>query len=165
MNEVFIMGMFAGVANAKMSEAQPPLTDGKFRVKFQRCIAKKLFKGGNAFIAEFTIVQSSDLVKHPVGALRGWVQKMEPAEIALGSLKAFGSAVLGVDPRDNAKVEAEIVPILEKSLDAAVSPTENAFGGLEVDVQVDTIQTKPTAKDPQGHPFTKHAWIPIPAAA
>jgi hypothetical protein len=147
------MGLFAGVDKAKMTTKLPPLTQGKYRLKIEKCQMIKVFKtGGNAFISEFEVVKS-DTAAHPVGSKRSWYQKMEPSEIALGSLKQFAASFLGVDPRDPTKVDAEISPTLEKDLEAAVGPG-NGFAGLVSDVQVDAVKTK------ENKDFNRHSWIP-----
>jgi hypothetical protein len=147
------MGLFEGVESAKMQENNPKLSTGQHRVKIEKCLAKKGFHG-NAFICEYRVITSGH-ASDPVGSLRGWTQNMDKNEaIALGNMKAFAAACLGVNPKDQAKVEAEVSPVCKKALEESISSAQ-IFKGIELDVQVD-----PEKKTEKGL-FTKHTFAPV----
>ena len=154
------MGAFAGMRDAKMYETGTPLTVGVFAVEINKCILKNTRKSGLAFIAEMTVIETSDPAKHPAGSKRSWFQKMADLDVAHGSLKTFAAAILGFDPRSQKEeVKAKLDPEIEAIMDAACDEHQ-VFAGKKVRVECTLTKTKEKKID-----FTRHDWSPFVKAA
>lgn len=148
-----MMGMpnlWAGLNVAPTFEGGTYLGPGVFDVQVDRCLLKQTQKSGIGFIAELTVLESSN-PDHPVGVQRGWFQKMNTAP-SLPAVKAFLLAVLGIDTDDAAKV-ADVSGKLE-TLMPRIAGAENILAGWRVHVQCTMIKTG------KGGDFTRHDWEP-----
>lgn len=128
---------FAGVNSAPTTTQGSYLEPGRYKLKIGKCIYKKLFKGGDAFIVETTVVESSNPAI-PVGGARTWLQKNN--ESFKASVKLFCYAACGFDVRDEKQEKA--IKDLEQHTETILMKaiTDNALAGREVYVDV-------TAKD------------------
>lgn len=160
------MRYMQGIGGAKVFERGEFLTDagpsptepgkrlpGKFSLSIIRTLVKQTQKSGVAFIAEMVVVESNTSA-HPVGANRTWFQSFKSPQIAMGAIKAFTAAALGVATND-----ADGLRGLESTIEGVMSEVEeghsNPLEGLTVDVTCRLIQTEKTGSD-----FTVHDWAP-----
>lgn len=152
------MGLFEGVETAKGMEKNPKLGQGVHTVEIQSCQTKNGFFG-NVYIVEYKVLESGNTADIP-GCIRGWTQNMDAKNVTekdakLGALKAFAAACLGVDPKDQVKVDKDVVPVVKKALEQSVS-SDQVFKGVKLRVQVD-----PTRKTKAGQDFTPHSFAPV----
>lgn len=149
------MGAFkgTGLRNAQVFEKGVYLQPGNFKLQITTCLTKKTLQSGNAFIAEFKVLESSDPQAHPVGSKATWYQGIDNILVAYPSLKTFVYSVLGFSyPRDKEKCLAEVDPVIEDLLDEAID--KGAFNGKTVEVQT-YLKKKEGKQD-----FTVHVWLP-----
>lgn len=130
---------------------------GKFRgvLEVKRTIAKETVRSGIGFIVEFEIVESNMRTAHPVGSKCTWFQKMSDKTVAFPAIKAWAAAVAGYQVHEREAIEADVSPMLEKTLTHATdNPADNDFVGVLVRVETEMIKTR-NDKD-----FTRHDWQP-----
>lgn len=142
----------------------------KGAVQIKRCQWHKGFQQDLAFIAEYEVIESN-LPNVAVGASFSWYQgKLEDKKMrktALGEIKGFIAAVLGIDPSDKAAVDSEVAPQLQGLIGsgpgderAFVTGTDNGFENECVRVETWNKVTRENKKD-----FTKHKFTPYQAVA
>lgn len=154
-------GFFSGANNIDPSSSLPffpPNFSG--RVRINRCKGIMPLKGGQAFIAEVTVLTSNLPETVFVGAKHSWYQSIggKFVDTAYASCVAFLYAALGLVPgRDQAAIN-DIRPQQDMHLNNIVADN-NPLEGCEV-----ILQTSSKAKK-NGEPFTLHVWSAVPAAS
>lgn len=140
------MGLFSGIGSDKIKSQQGGVwfEPGLYLVK---CSAVKMGvkREGNRpfFVAEFTIVESSN-PKHIVGSTVSWMVMMDAyIETALGNIKGFAAGIWNVDEKT----------VDEAAVEAMVSKA-NPCNGLMVRAEATVIKTK------KNDGFTKLKWTP-----
>lgn len=139
-------------------------------VRIKRCHFHKGFEQDLAFIAEYEVIESN-MPGIAVGASYSWYQgKLEDKKMrttALGEIKGFIAAVIGIDPGNKSAVDAEVAPQLRTLIgnglgdtEALITGTANGFEGECVHVETWNKVTRENKKD-----FTKHKFTPLKAAA
>jgi len=164
------INLFAGVRNAKTSERGAFLKPGKYKVKINRVVNKRTRKNYDAFIVEFSILESQYAKKkaEAIAALGGreydpatmelalpsqegasasWFQSLADIDIGFGSLKSFAAGILGCGSED-----PEFLGSVERFLSEAVNA--NGLNGAVVPLEVVEIQTK------KGGTFSLHKFGP-----
>ncbi len=125
--------------------------DKLYKLKVVRTFIQETKAKGDAFIAEFEVVESNS-DKHPKGTKVSWYQSLLSKDIAYAELKKFMYAVLGVDEnKDSKRIATEIDPGLDEAMNEAVNT--NALEGAVIKCQTQGITTKA-----KGLPFTRHNW-------
>jgi hypothetical protein len=143
---------FRGLREAKTFNSGSFLDNGRYRLKIQKCIYKKLNAGGNAFIVEATVLESTN-EKHPVGAQRSWFQKEN--ESFQSAVKLFCYAATGFDEKNavhEKRIKTEVEPNCETIMLKAI--TEDLLKGREVFVDVTSKPKKKTEGDFSLHTFS-----------
>lgn len=131
-----------GFGNAEVTKKGNYLTPGRYVLRINNTPLISLFGGGEAFIVEGELVESSDPEKHPVGAERSWFKSLKFAKSAFGEMKAFMYAVLGYDPstaEGKAKIEA-LQPTIEAAMQSVIE--QNRFRGQLVRIEVTPREKK-----------------------
>ncbi len=149
------MNPFAGLNQAKTSQSGTYLTDGRYKLKINKCVYFKTQAGPYAFIAEMVVTETSDAAAHPVGAARTWYQADN--ESFKPELKGFYYAATGynhTDPAQEKFIKDNIEQRSESLMQKAV--THQVLTGREVSVDVTTKKQK---KDPTKD-FAKHVFAP-----
>lgn len=153
-----------------------PLTEGEYLVQIEDVIHKKTQKKGEAFIVEYTVVESSEPEKHPIGVKRSWYQSMQNGPVALGEITKFMYAALGYDAkRDETRIKTEVTPFLKQMTQAACNkPYKDSttgkdvpgkiFNGKGVKLRVTMLRKAPNAaallKDPNSKGFVNPRFSP-----
>jgi hypothetical protein len=148
---------FAGARSANTSQQGNYFSPGRYKVKIKNCVYRPTQNSGDVFLVETQILETSDPIKHPIGADRTWIQGTKNKNVYLSAVKAFAAAAVGLDlknPEHQAVFDAKVVPQVEETLLAAI--TKNALGGriLWVDVTEKEKKTKP------GENFNLHTFGP-----
>jgi hypothetical protein len=150
--------MFDGIENAKSGDRLPRLGFGCHLVEILTVKGITKISGkGTALITRYKVIESGNAAD-PVGAERDYYQEINT--FSLGYLVRYAAACLGVDPNDSNAVDAQVRPIVKKTLDAAIS-SDQVFRGVRLKVQVDP---KPD-KDIKDKIHANHTFYPAPAAA
>lgn len=149
------MGALAGIGSAQVTIKTPTLDPGQYKIQVVSG-GVKLFRspanGTDFFIVNAKIVES-DNPAHPVGALRGWVCKITGNLSALGNIKGFMAAGIGIDAT-TAKPEALDV-ITESAIEQVIA--NDLFKGLVLNLRVHQVTTR------KGDPFNVHTFSPLAA--
>lgn len=152
------MGIWDGVQNAQIFERGTFLEEGHYKARIKRCLDKTTRKSGQAFIAEFELIESSNQAKHPIGQTASWFQKLTDKDVAFPAIKAFVAAVLGYDMsnkshRDHfeANVGPQLVQILNHSCDEKINYLKDKV------VEIDVVKVTTT----KGLPFSRHTFTPV----
>lgn len=152
----------AGPFSPKFDNRDPvskvPFFKAGFRGQLQidKCIHMTTRKGDAAFIAEFTVLSTSNPNEFPVGAKRSWYQSLKE-ETGHDAVILFLYAALGLDKaRDGEKIAKDVAPKQSALLNAAVGP-RNILATKKVALETAEITTK------AGKPFTKHIFTPAAA--
>lgn len=158
------MKFFKGLNDADASGTRyPKLGEGTYTVKCIDMVVEPTRQLGNCFFFEFEITKSTN-AEHVVTAKRKWMQKLSD-DTALPNLKAFLYAILGRD-KTNPEDEAAIKKIDEKAEDLMEEACEKktisgeSIKGLEVEVDVALVRTKPKKDAPDGYLYGRHTWKP-----
>ncbi len=121
-----------------------PLSEGTYLVKIEDVIYLQTQLKGDAFIVEYSVLESSDTAKHPLGCKRSWYQSMQNKPVAMGEIVKFMYAALGYDQkRDEARIATEVTPNIKQWTQAACK--QKVMNG-KVNVRVDVRKKPPTAK-------------------
>lgn len=155
----------SGIAEAALFEQGKYLEPGKYVLQINKIIEKKLRNNkGAAYIAECTVVESSDLKNHPVGSKASWYQDLG-VDAAWGAIKEFAYATLGLkwpDQKDQCLALNEKgpdgKPLIQKLVEESVE--QNAWKGRRVGVETYHKTTKERKVT-----FTVHRWEPVAQAA
>lgn len=147
---------FAGARNAPVFERGIYMEpNNKFLLKLTRTFVKATREKGDAFIAEFEIVESTSPTQK-VGSKVNWYQGLVKKDIAFGSIKELFYALLGKSLQNNAEeIRRDIDPEIEELMQEAV--TSNSLADTLVRCQTSVRVTK-DKKD-----FTQHTWSPAAA--
>lgn len=149
---------FAGLAQAKTSERSAYLNPGLYKVQVKKCIWKTTRGKGDAFIMEFTVLESNfDPAVHVLpngqkvagapnetGTTAAWYQSCQDRDIGFGALKLFAANITNSDPEDP-KFVAQVEGLMGSFL-------AGALDGVTLNVEVTTILTK------QKKDFSLHKW-------
>lgn len=133
------MGLFSKIKDAKSNGGGIYFEPGTYLVE---CVAVKTGKTREGdrpfFVAEFTILESSNPAR-PVGTSVSWMVMLDKyLETALGNVKQCVAALFNVPEND----------VDEAGVEAAIGP-DNPAKGAKVKAVASTIKTK------KGDPFTK----------
>ncbi len=160
--------LFAGLSNATVFENGEFFKAGFIgTLRINKCLCKDTRAAGLAFIVEFEVMSSNNLVTPgpdnpamlpdaPVGASRTWFQGMKDMAIALPACLEFYSTVLNVD------LKAPNAMDLKKAIQDCAPRyygQENALQSLFIDLETYNKQTKKNTN------FTRHSWSPFDYAA
>lgn len=146
---------FSGVENAQIFERGnflPP--GGKYRLRVMRTIVKKTRKSGDAFIAEFEVIES-DLDEVKVGSRYSWFQKLVDTDVAFPAIKEFIATLLGFDVRDKEGMKefnGKVKSVLQEASEEYSKEEDHPLHGLEILCETYQKETK------QGKDFTVHSW-------
>lgn len=137
--------LFDGIDKIKVgNQSGTPLTEGEYLLKITDVQHLRTLKKGDAFIAEFEVVETSDPQKHPVGTKRSWYQSMQNQPVAIDKIKKFMLAVLGYEPkRDEQRITTEVDPYIKAWTAAAC--TQKILNNQQVRCSVVLKQPKPEA--------------------
>lgn len=120
-----------------------PLTEGDYLLRIEDVIFLNTQMKGDAFIVEYTIVESSS-PKEPVGAKRSWYQSMTNRPVAMGEIVKFMYAALGYEQkRDEARIATEVTPNIKAWTNAACK--EKILNG-KVNIRATVRRKAPSAK-------------------
>ncbi len=120
------------------------LTEGSYLVKIEDVIFLNTQMRGDAFIVEYTVLESSDVAKNPIGSKRSWYQAMTNKPVAMGEIVKFMYAALGYDQkRDEERIKTEVTPNIKRWTQAACK--EKVMNG-KVNVRVDVRKKPPNDK-------------------
>lgn len=137
------MGLFGGIDKAKSSSGGVYLLRGVYALECRVNKTGKSREGRPFFVAEFTILESSN-PERPVGTSASFMVMLDKnIETALGNIKGYAAALCNV-PED--KVD-------EAGVEALVSAA-NPGAGMKVRVECTDIKTR------KNEDFTKHTWTP-----
>lgn len=129
------------VADAKLSDRLPKLTDGEYVLEINNCLTKEDGTHGPRYIVEMTVIESANPA-HPVGAQRSWNQKLSGKKWE-SNLKAFTLAALAVDAK-NPAVDAYLKTEKGKTtINSALTKSQtsdNPFRGKHVRATAQTIE-------------------------
>ncbi len=132
--------------NAKL----PHLTTGEYALRIEDVSYLKTKRAGEAFIVEYTVLETSNPEAHPVGCRRSWYQPMQDEVVANGQVAKFVWAIYGYDPkRDKARAEAELTPVIRKRSNEACTPNaegKKLFNGTAV-VRASVFKKAPNDKE------------------
>ena len=145
------MGVFSSVKTVPLTRGGTYLEEGRYRVQIDSC---KMIRGrgGDAFVCEFSVLESSNPKSHPVGSKASWYCGLTKVpEAALRDIVLFAAALFGIDTDDKEKIREEIT---EEVLEWLVMDS-NPIGKQEVRMTVG-VKKKPT-KDGRGV-FSVHTW-------
>lgn len=152
------MGMFDGMADAEVGQSRCYFLPGEYLCQV-RWVLFKNGRNGKFYIVECNIVESGN-PERPAGTSASWLQKMDgnASEVALGSIKGFLAACMGVDPNNKDAVREVFTDAQGQDVSAAVAEMsiadENPMAGTVVRLRATQGETK------QGKPFTYHDWFP-----
>lgn len=146
--------MFEGLDKKEVSgnSRHPALGVGDFVVRIEDVIFLKTRGKGDAFIVEYTVVESSNPEKDPVGAKRTWYQSYQDVDIAQGETLKFMYACLGFDAkRDRDRIKTEVTPNIKAWTFAACNddPSKGRtkmLNGQGVNIRVNVWKKPPNAK-------------------
>ncbi len=97
-----------------------PLTEGEYLVQIEDVIFLQTQLRGDAFIVEYSVIDTSDPAKHPKGVKRSWYQSMQNKPVAMGEIVKFMYAALGYDQkRDEERIKTEVTPNIKAWTNAA----------------------------------------------
>lgn len=143
------MGIFGGIKTAKSTEGGLYFAAGdRYVVEIQRIKSDKTRKGIPFFVVECKILHSYN-GKMAKGTQPSWMVTLDK-DAALGNIKQFVEAVMGVDMNQVSDVEAE--------------QSVEMICGSEQPLAGDIVVTETWNKDTQaGGKFTRHKWM-LPTA-
>ena len=154
------MGRFSGVASVQTNQGGLYFLDGDYEVEVEETKMVRNRKGIDCFIISATVLKSTNS-QRAVGCKPAQVIPMKPDLLptALGAIKAFAAAVMGIENPDGYKEECKKGEgqdeandrFWEESLEALVSDEQPAKG-TKLHLNVATIKTK------AGNDFSKHVW-------
>lgn len=145
-------GLFGGIGDAKIGMGGLYFLQGLYRVRIIRFFAMESRKKEDLVIAECEVL-ASDVAERKVGMKPSWVVNLKQ-DAALGNIKGFLAACLGLDPNDTEAVNERIT---EDFCEEAVSE-DNPLAGIEVNLEAVNIKTR------ENNDFTLHKWSPAEAA-
>lgn len=99
------MGLFSGLNQAKVGNSGVYFLPGTYVVECQKIHIVNTRAGGNLFVFESKILESSR-EERPVGSSCSWAVKME-LDAAEGNIKELLAALSGKNPRDEAALQGE----------------------------------------------------------
>ena len=139
------MDLFDGIENVVPgNQSNPPLTEGQYLVKIEDVIHLKTQLKGDAFIVEYSVLETSDPAKHPIGSRRSWFQSMRNLPVAMGEIVKFMYAALGYEAkRDEERIKTEVTPNIKAWTNAACS--KKVMNG-KVNVRVNVRKKAPGDK-------------------
>lgn len=130
------MGIFSGIEDATVMQGGVYLLPGKYTLRIEACKIGKSRKGEEFFVAEFTILSSSN-AQRPVGSRCSWMV-MRRFDSFLANVKGFIAAALSC-------TEDEVTSQVSEGI---VGPEQPLTGSL-IEAQAVEIMTK------KNLPFTK----------
>ena len=152
------MGTFSGIGEAQVGVGSVYFLPGIYLVEILEAKLLRSRKREDLYIVEGLIHESDNPDRKP-GMKSSWVVNLKQ-DAALGNIKGFLGAALGVDPYDakalkeafteNGQDTTEIVA--EQSVSA-----ENPLKGTRIKLTCTNKKTK------AGNDFTVHIWEPLPA--
>ncbi len=121
-----------------------PLSEGTYLVKIEDVIYLQTQLRGDAFIVEYSVIESSNAKDHPIGCKRSWYQSMQNKPVAMGEIVKFMYAALGYDQkRDEDRIKTEVTPNIKQWTQAAC---KNKVMNGKVNVRVDVRRKAPNEK-------------------
>lgn len=110
------------------------LTEGEYLVRVEDVIHTTTENKGDAFIVEYTVLETSDPAKHPIGVKRSWYQPMLHKKIAMEEIVKFMYAALGYDAkRDAERIAKEVTPNIKAWTNAACrKPAKDPSTGADI---------------------------------
>lgn len=148
-------GYFAGLREAKtFQKGVYFLQDCKYKLKIKKTHVIETQDKGDAFIAEFEVLECSD-PRHVPGFEVSWYQGLVNKNVAFGQLKLFFYACMGADPnnsKDAGKIQ-EIDAEIEDAMKEAVET--NSLEGTVLFCQTKKAITKKNRVE-----ITEHLWSP-----
>jgi len=140
------MGRFSKIKDVKSQGGGIYFLPGKYAVECRANKTGETREGRPFFVAEFTILESSN-PERPVGTSVSFMVMLDKyIETALGNIKGYVAALFDIP-------EAEVDEAGVEQLVAA----ENPGAGLKVRAVASNTKTK------KGDPFTKVEWAPYEA--
>ncbi len=161
--------IFKGQAEADVFGRGNYMQPGVYVVETKNLFVKNGFKG-NSFIAEFTIIESSNPA-HAPGTTGSWVLKFAwPA--TLGHITKFVMACLGVEPTkenlDNPKIRKQVEVVTRASCGSDTARAElgakyqpGMLNGIRLQLECSLQKTNPKPGKPEGGDFTSYSWSPV----
>jgi hypothetical protein len=139
------MGLFSEIAKAQVNLGgnylKPP---GKYLLYIEACKTPSNRKNKDYYVVEFSILQCNNPAC-PAGMRASWTANLSDHDAALGNVKGFLAAALGVT----------FEQIDESGAEASVS-AENPLRGRLIYADVTNVKTKANTD------FSKHIWTPVP---
>lgn len=163
--------LFGNMAKAEIFGSGTYFEDGQHEVSLKNLFVKEGHKG-QSFIAEFTVIQSSN-PEVQVGATRSYVLKFENM-YTMANVTKLVMALLGYENtqanQKNPAIRKEIELVTRAVLGSETAKAElgeayqeGLLTGTRIRVECTKVDTKPSAKNPQGGVRTDHSWSPIAA--
>lgn len=145
------MSIWDKITEAKATGGGVYLKPGSYLVRVDRVEQNRSRKHEDMFIVEMTIALSNNAL-HPAGSRPSWVCNLTKHESAMGNVKGFAATLFGIDPSDEATVNAQIVPHVMAALCGPAQPKR----GTILSVTVTEVPTKKA-----GGVFSKHQWAAV----
>lgn len=144
-------GKYGGLGDARANQGGLYMLPGVYEVKVLKVTDMESRKGDDLFIVELEIVESDNDARRP-GMKPSWVVNLKQ-DAALGNIKGFIAAAMGMDPSDESVSSDE----WEDAVETAVSK-ENPLAGTMMHLECVNIKTR------EGGDFTLHRWSESQAA-
>lgn len=161
--------LFSGMKDAPMFGRGNYMGEGLYLVELTKVFVKPRFKGGTVFIAEFTILESTN-EKHKAGTTGSWCPKIELPN-TFGDIKSLVFAALGIAPKDVTKdqldLHAQATLLARAACGSESAIAELKAAGVENHsivgnrVRLECTQTKTREQKD----FTRYTWSPATAPA
>lgn len=150
--------VFKGASTAKVTKKGQYLSKGQYVLRVRATTVISTNDGPDAFIMEGEVVESSEPIAHPIGTERSWFQGFKYRDSALGEIKKFAYAALGLDMTNIA--DKEKIEKLDGGMDAFLEKMveNNGVAGTVVRCECIERETK------TGGTFTVHNFYPIKTA-
>lgn len=145
------MGLFGGVKDAKFSEGGVYLGEGVFRLQINACKQIRTRTGKDAFLAEFTVAESTN-VKHLPGSQVTWMVTFDK-EPALGNVKQFIATAITDELTARGMSGDPMGHVDEPLCELVVGPSQPLKGKF-IRASGNNIKTK------AGRDFTKVKFLP-----
>lgn len=101
------MGMFDKIKEASVTEGGQYVLPGMYRAQINYCKQKTTRKGIGMVAVELRVLESTN-PDRPVGSDMSWVVTMDK-DAAMGNVKQFIAAVMGIDPKEVDVPGAEMI--------------------------------------------------------
>ncbi len=152
------MGWYDRIQEARQGGGMPRMSPGNYVVQVYDVKEHPGQTGGTFWIAEFVVLQS-DNAAHPVNTPGSECIRLDSKfpQTALGDVKACVAALMGLNPKDQATVDAQITP---QVVGAVTHTKPTPVAGHIVGLNVFSKNPGPRSQ-PGAQPFNRYRWAPM----